>query len=116
MASNDFYSVEQASEHAAEWCKKHPAWVRICDLGDTKGYYVQWDELSDRDRESWGSEYAYNEFATKRQKVKTGHISGKGEFFTDILEVPLWHNSMMVFCVGLKAAQELRNTRVLAAA
>lgn len=116
MADGEFYSVEQASKHAVEWCKKHPAWLRICDLGNTDCYYVQWAELSDRERERWGSEYAYNEFATKRQKVKTGHVSGKGEFFSDILDVPRWHNSMMVFCVGAKAAQELRNTRALVAA
>lgn len=114
--SDEFFSVEQASQHAVEWCKSHPAWVRICDLGNTDCYYVQWGELSDRERASWGSEYAYNEFATKRKKVRTGHISGKGEFFEDILDVPRWHNSMMVFCVGIKVAQELRDGRILAAA
>lgn len=112
MSDGEFYSVEQAAMHAVEWCKKHPAWVRICDLGDTSVYYVQWNELSDSDRKSWGTEYAYNEFATKRQKVKTGFISGKGEFFSDALDVPRWHNLMMVFCVGRKAAQELRDNRV----
>lgn len=116
MTDSDFYSVEQASKHASEWCKKHPAWMRICDLDDTDCYYVQWNELSERERNYWGSEDAYNELATKRQKVKTGHISGKGEFFSDILDVPRWHNSMMVFCVGVKASRELRVRRALAAA
>lgn len=96
-------------------CKKHPAWLRICDMDDTNCYYVQWAELSDRERNSWGSEYAYNEWATKRKKVKTGFISGKGEFFFDILDVPRWHNSMMVFCVGVKAALEIRNAKIIAA-
>lgn len=114
MIDGEFYSVEAAAKHAAEWCKKHPAWMRICDLEDTARYYVQWQELDERKREFWGSEHAYNEWASKRQKVKTGFISGKGEFFADILDVPRWHNSMMVFCVGVKAAQELRDGRVKA--
>lgn len=109
--ASESYSVEQASKHAMDWCAKHPAWIRICDLDDTNCYYVQWDELSDRERRSWGTEYAYNEFATKRRKVKTGFVSGKGEFFPDILNVPPWHNSMMVFCVGVEAAKKFLANR-----
>lgn len=29
-----FYSAEQASKHAADWCKRNPAWRRICDIPD----------------------------------------------------------------------------------
>lgn len=110
-ASSESYSVELAFKHAMDWCAKHPAWIPICDLDDTNCYYVQWDELSDRERRRWGSEYAYNEFATKRRKVKVGFVSGKGEFFADILDVPRWHNSMMVFCVGVDAAKTFRINR-----
>ncbi|MCC8384667.1 hypothetical protein GPY51_18710 [Photorhabdus laumondii subsp. laumondii] len=44
------YSVSQASLHAENWCKKHPAWISICDMPD--GYcdtlYVQWNSLGRR--------------------------------------------------------------------
>jgi hypothetical protein len=80
----------------------------VCDVGETDQYYVQWDELSERDKRGWGSEYAYNEWGTKVRKVEMGHISGKGEFYSDITDVPLWHNTMMVIRVGAKAAREIR--------
>lgn len=107
------FSVEQASKHALDWCAKNPSWIRICDLEDSNCYYVQWGELSERQRSRWGSEYAYNEFAQKRQKVKTGFISGKGEFFSDILDVPRWHNSMMVFRVGVVSAKQILANRLM---
>ena len=104
------YSPEQASEHAAHWCAKRPAWVRICDMPE--GYcdtlYVQWGELSPAKQVYWGSEYAYNEFASKKCKVPEGFISGKGEFFESVHDVPLFHNLMMVFRIGVKSAAELR--------
>lgn len=106
-AEREHYSVEQASEHAAAWCAKRPAWMRICDLGniDSDQFYVQWHELNKRDQEGWGSECAYREFAIKTRKVEMGHISGKGEFYSSILDVPMWHNTMMVIRVGVKLAR-----------
>lgn len=106
------YTVEQAAQHAAAWCAKRPAWMRICDLFtanvETDQFYVQWHELSKREQEYWQSEYGYNEFAIKARKVEMGHISGKGEFYADILAVPLFHNTMQVIRVGTKIAKAAR--------
>ncbi|WP_314439466.1 hypothetical protein [Massilia timonae] len=111
--TGEFFSVEQASQHAAAWCAKHPAWLRICDLGDIDGnqFYVQWHELSARDQKGWGSEYAYNEFAIKAQKVEMGFISGKGEFYSEVLDVPPFHNLMQVIRVGVKTARAVRSKK-----
>lgn len=102
------YTVEQASQHALEWCKQNRAWLRICDIPDIGAYYVQWDELSARDQKGWGSQYAYEEFGTKRAKVEMGYITGKGEFKSSALDVPLGHNLMTVVRVGVKVAKTLR--------
>ncbi len=110
VRTGEFFSVEQASQHAAAWCAKHPAWLRICDLGDIDcdQFYVQWHELSARDQKDWGSEYAYREFAIRKSKVEMGFISGKGEFYSDVLDVPLFHNLMQVIRVGVKTARVIR--------
>lgn len=108
MDEPEQYTPEQAAKHADRWCAKRPAWVPICLLDDTEQYYVQWDELSAKDKEYWGSEFDYDEFAKKRCKIETGFISGKGEFYGDVLQVPLFHNFMMVFRVGTKVAKAIR--------
>ena len=102
------FTCEQAAAHAALWCVRNPAWMRICDLPDTEQYYVQWGELSARAQAGWGSEYGYQEFGIARCKVKTGFITGKGEFFEQVTAVPFGHNTMMVFRVGAKAVASLR--------
>jgi hypothetical protein len=107
------YSVEEASEHAKAWCARNPAWMRICDIPDTDQYYVKWDELSTADQKFWMSEYGYKEFAIARCKIKTGYISGKGEFFENINELPPAHNLMSVFRVGVKTANALWQSREL---
>ncbi|WP_420213464.1 hypothetical protein ACN8ZM_40335 (plasmid) [Burkholderia aenigmatica] len=103
------YSVEQASRHAVEFCRKNPAWMRICDIPDSDSYTVKWSELSKRDQEHWCSEFAYNEFARKRSKCKVGFVTGKGEFYDDVLKVPLYHNLMTVFRVGVKRSRQYRS-------
>jgi len=64
--------------------------MRICDFPE--GYcdtlYVQWHELRATSQARWSSEYAYNEFADKRCKVPYGFISGKGEFYESVHDVP----------------------------
>ncbi len=105
------YTPQQALAHSVKWCAKRPAWVPIYWLDDTEQYYVQWDELSAKDKEHWETEYAFDEFATKRCKIETGFISGKGEFFSDVRAVPFAHNLMMVFRVGIKTAKEIREAR-----
>ena len=104
------YTFEQVLQRSAEWCSKRPAWVRICDMPDDycKSLYVQWNELSATQQRQWGSEYAYAEFGIKRCKVRYGFVSGKGEFFEQITDVPRFHNSMMVFRVGTTTAAAMR--------
>lgn len=77
-------TVEQAAQQAADYCARHPAWVRICDVPD------------------------YDALASQRPRMKAGVISGKGEFYDCITDVPLFHNSMMILHVGVKAANTMR--------
>ncbi|ABO60591.1 hypothetical protein LA345_38890 (plasmid) [Burkholderia vietnamiensis] len=108
--TGEYFTIEQASAHAAEFCRKHPAWIRVCDMPDTeevnRALYVHWDELSKRAQDYWGSEYAYNEFATKRCKVKQGVMTGKGELYDSIIQAPLFHNVMCMYRVGVSRARE----------
>ncbi len=99
----EFYSVDQASQHAAEWCKRNPAWRRICDIPDISVFEKTYDEIPKRERAYWeknGGEECWREFGAGGTKVPTGFISGKGEFFDHVLKVPLHHNMMMVYRVG----------------
>lgn len=111
-------TMEQVLDRSAEWCAKHPAWVRICDTpnGFSDSLHVQWGELNPTAQARWGSEFAYAEFARKRCKVPVGVVSGKGEFYENICDVPLFHNSMCVFRVGAKVAREMAEQRANAAA
>jgi hypothetical protein len=106
-------TFDQVLQQSADWCAGNPAWVRICDMPD--GYcdalHVQWNELSATQQRRWGSEYGYQEFGTKRCKVPYGFVSGKGGFYERITDVPLFHNSMMVFRVGVNAASAMRAAR-----
>lgn len=101
------YTVEQAAQKALEWCEKHPAWKRICDIENTDSLYYTFSELPKREQKYWidtygeySAESAWREFGRGKCKVPFGHITGKGEFYDDILQVPLHHNMMMVFKVG----------------
>lgn len=103
QTSKEFYSAEQASKHAADWCKRNPAWRRICDIPDSDALYKTYDEIPKRERAYWdqnGGEECWREAGNAKCKVATGFISGKGEFFDHVLKVPLHHNLMMVFRVG----------------
>ena len=108
--ARETYSPNQAFERAREWCVKHPAWMRICDLPD--GYcdtlYVPFDELSVSKQRYFETAENYREWGHPRCKVKSGFVSGKGEFYDDILSVPGHHNFMMVFRIGAKAANEIQ--------
>ncbi|MBI6940019.1 hypothetical protein JET76_01550 [Pseudomonas putida] len=103
QSTKEFYSVDQASQHAAEWCKRNPAWRRICDIPDISVFEKTYDEIPKRERAYWeknGEEECWREFGAGGTKVPTGFISGKGEFFDHVLKVPLHHNMMMVYRVG----------------
>ncbi|EOZ8645445.1 hypothetical protein ACQWTT_001196 [Acinetobacter baumannii] len=102
--------VSIASQNALNWIKTHPAWIRICDLpcGYCETLYVQWHELSNSEKEYWGSEYAFDEFATKRLKVAKGFITDKNNFYSKITDVPWGEDLMTVFKIGKKAKTELQ--------
>lgn len=85
VRDGETYTVADAARHAADYCAKHPAWVRICDVPD------------------------YDALARQRPRLKEGVISGKGEFYDSITDVPLFHNSMMVLHVGVKVASAIRS-------
>lgn len=99
-AKEEFYTTEQAAAHAIEWCAANPGWQRICDIEDVGALYKTYAELPARDRRSWdakGGEYAWKEFGHQPCKVPRGFISGKGEFYRDVLAVPRFHNLMTVY-------------------
>lgn len=48
----------------------------------------------------YSAESAWREFGDSYCKVRKGFISGKGEFYEDVLDVPRFHNLMTVFKVG----------------
>lgn len=98
--NGEHYSVEQASAHAITWCAAHPGWQRICDIDDCDALYRTYAELSSRDRRYWdrrGGEASWREWGRRACKVPYGFVTGKGEFYRDICDVPLFHNVMMVF-------------------
>lgn len=100
-------TFEEVLDKSLEWCNQHPGWKRMCDIEDTDSLFKTWEELPKRSHDVWISAYgeysaekAWEEFGHKPCKVKYGHVSGKGEFYKDIRDIPLFHNSMMVFKVG----------------
>nr|WP_279088645.1 hypothetical protein [Comamonas thiooxydans] len=101
--SEQEFTVEQASDHARAWCAAHPGWQRICDVANTDALYKTFGELSQRARQTWearGGEAAWREFGHRACKVPFGFISGKGEFYRNVLDVPRFHNLMMIFKTG----------------
>jgi hypothetical protein len=105
--SEESYTTEQAAQESLKWCEKHPGWKRICDIEDSNSLYKTWDELSEKEKKSWinyygvlGAKGAWEEFGHKPCKVKYGFISGKGEFYKKVTDVPPLHNLMMVFKIG----------------
>jgi hypothetical protein len=99
------YTTEQAAALALEWCNKNPGWKRICDIENSDDLYKTWHELSEKEQWTWIQEFrdraedAWLEFGRKPCKVPYGFISGKGEFYKNVLQVPPLHNLMMVFKV-----------------
>ena len=103
---DETYTAEQALRKALEWCENHKGWKRICDIEDSDSLYKTWEELPKKIRQYWISRYgeysadnAWREFGEAYCKVPEGFVSGKGEFFKNVLEVPKFHNMMMVFKV-----------------
>ena len=100
------FTVEEASERAKSWCAAHPGWQRICDIANTDALYKTYAELPQRVQRSWeanGGEAEWKEFGRAPCKVPKGFISGAGKFYRDVLDVPRFHNLMMVFKTGARA-------------
>jgi len=104
VENEEYYTTEQASQRAIEYCEKHKGWKRICDVEDIDKLYYDWNELKQKERDCWINEYgkhsaedAWREFGKEKCKVKIGFISGKGEFYSDVLKVPRFHNLMQIF-------------------
>jgi hypothetical protein len=108
MTSKESYTTDQAAKHALDWCAKNTKWKRICDIKDSDALMKTWEELPAKVRKEWEREYpsdpkyAWQEFGSAPCKVEFGFISGKGEFYSDVLAVPHLHNLMMIFKVGTK--------------
>ena len=101
--AEETYTVEQAAEHAKGWCKRH-GWQRICDIPNSDTLYYAWEELPKKERAHWlrlyggySAQRAWEEYGAKKCKVGSGFISGAGIFYANILDVPRFHNVMMVF-------------------
>ena len=97
------YTTEQAAAAAVSWCQTHPGWQRICDIDNSDKLYKTYSELTKRERLGWdqqGGEPAWREFGYGRCKVPYGFISGLGKFYRCALDVPRFHNLMMVFKTG----------------
>ncbi|MED2258271.1 hypothetical protein ABEO98_21685 [Brevibacillus parabrevis] len=104
------YSFEQAKQHALDWCNNNPGWKRICDIENTDALYCTFSELPKKEQKYWldtygeySAESAWREFGRGKCKVPYGFITGKGEFYDDVLKVPLHHNLMQVYKVGKRA-------------
>ncbi|GAA5416216.1 hypothetical protein Pryu01_01248 [Paraliobacillus ryukyuensis] len=101
------YSVEQASRNALNWCENNKGWARICDIENVDSLYKNWAELSEKEKSYWvkqfgqyDAESAWIEFGKSPCKVPYGFITGKGDFYRNILDVPLHHNLMTVYKVS----------------
>lgn len=57
------------------WQKQNPDWQLICDLPEADSLYIQWDEITNRERMRWIGTYrrdareAFEEFSIKKCKV-----------------------------------------------
>ncbi|MGE8319557.1 MAG: hypothetical protein ACN6O3_12495 [Comamonas sp.] len=103
------FTVEQASAHAKEWCADHPGWQRICDVPNSDALYKTFAELPKRVQRAWegrGGEAAWKEFGNRPCKVPRGFISGAGEFYRNVLDVPRFHNLMTVYKTGAREGQQ----------
>lgn len=95
------YSPEQAANRAAEWCASNTGWRRICDIDDIAPLYKSWEELGADERSRWNdNKGCWREFGKAPCKVPSGFISGAGVFYSNVLDIPRFHNGMMVFKVG----------------
>ncbi len=95
-------NIHKAKEQARNWCVKNIGWKPICDMEESDSMYQQWEELPKAERMSWIGRYgrdaksAFEEFAIKRCKTKTGYIGEDGSLHGTM---PVGQCGMMVFLV-----------------
>ena len=69
--------MEKQLKKYREWQVQNHKWELCCDIEDTNSLYIQWHELSKKERMHWIGVYGvdcedmFNEFATKECKVDT---------------------------------------------
>jgi len=101
-----FISTNESAARAAEFCKCHPGWQRICDIDDSFNLYLSFEEIPKEERKFWKhahGEYAadaWAEFGVGKCRFPTGYISGTGLFYSHNHHIPKFHNSMMVIKTG----------------
>lgn len=107
IKTGESFTADDAAVKAIEWCEKHSGWKRICDIDDSDSLYKTWNDLSKKEKRPWirdfgelGAEDAWRELGRKPCKVPYGFVTGKGEFYEDILKVPLYHNIMQVYKIN----------------
>jgi len=97
------YTVENASDKAKAYCDKHPGWQRICDIEDSDSLSLKFKELPVRVQASWEAYYpsdpegAWEEFGCGVSRHPFKFICGAGGVYSNVLDVPLGHQSMMIF-------------------
>lgn len=104
--------IEEQLKKYREWQKQNPEWELICDIQETKSLYVQWNELPVVERRVWVDNFgdaakdAFEEFGTKRCKVKTAVLCPD----LQLRDVGKWPEGfcMLVFKAGGKIKRETR--------
>ena len=97
------YSVQDALVHARAHCANHPNWQPICDIENTNNLSLSFSELPAKIQNDWRRHYpvdpeeAWAEFGIAPSRHPFKHVTGKGELFDSALDVPLGHQSMMIF-------------------
>lgn len=97
------YTVNDAKVKAEEYCKQHPDWELICNIEDTDTLSLSFSELPKSEQKQWRlrhhehAEDAWSEFGIAPSRHPFKHVSGAGELFDTCLNVPMGHQSMMIF-------------------
>ncbi len=122
MATITEFTVADAKRHAEAFCHRNPTWRMICDLDEADYSPLPWSMLPREERRHWLRRYgssapeAWAEFGTnKPMPYRMGYVSGAGEFFNDVLDVPRFHNLMTVVEVGGERGAYRRNRKQEAA-
>jgi hypothetical protein len=97
--------MDTSVEIASKWCNANKGWQPIFDIGNGADHlYVQWEELSAKERREWGkngyrnaAKECWEEFGMKKCKVPYGFIASDGNFYTMQEFSGLSINGVMVF-------------------